>query len=76
MRATGVNAVFEWCEYNQAAGLICCEMYWGGWEKAEVLKVFLILGLAELYIPLMLMLYTITFSDLKIQTSNYHSSAG
>ena len=28
---------------------------------------FLILGLAELYMPLMLMLYTITFSDQSVQ---------
>ena len=48
----------------------------GGLGKGGSAESFLILGLAELYIPLMLMLHTITFSDLKIQTSNYHSSAG
>ena len=55
VRATGVNAVFEWCEYNQAAGLICSEMYWG-LGKGGSAESFLILGLPELYIPLMLML--------------------
>ena len=44
-----------------------------GLGKGGSAESFLILGLAELYIPLMLMLYTITFSDLKIQTSNNHS---